>query len=117
MIAAAACLLGFTHISRWALDRSSRVDLTFSIVAFAFVGVAIAEIGTMQATTPEAWGLWVKWCHIPLGIMIIAIVVFVRQFLGSGRMWLAAVVIAMRLLILVIDLGSEPNINFDRIDS
>jgi PAS domain S-box-containing protein len=117
MIAAAACLLGFTHVSRWALDRSSRVDLTFSVVAFAFVGVAIAEIGTMRAATPEAWGFWVKWCHLPLGIMIIAIVVFVRQFLGSGRAWLAAVLIATRLLILVINLGSDPNINFDRIDS
>jgi two-component system sensor kinase FixL len=117
MIAAAACLLGFAHVSRWALERSSGVDLTFSVIAFAFVGVAIAEIGTMQATTPESWGQWVKWCHIPLGIMIIAIVVFVRQFLGSGRAWLAAALIATRLLILVIDLGSEPNINFDRIDS
>jgi two-component system sensor kinase FixL len=117
VIAAAAGLLGFTHAARWSLDRTARTDLTFAILAFAFVGVAITEIGTMQATTPEAWGRWVKWCHLPLAVLVISIVFFVRQVLGTGRIWLMALLIAMRVLILAINFGSDPNINFDRIDS
>ena len=47
VISAAACLLGLMHFSQWVADRSSRVDLTFSLVAFAVVAVAIAELHTM----------------------------------------------------------------------
>jgi hypothetical protein len=117
VIAAAASLLGLLHFARWAMDRTARADLTFSIVAFAFVGVAITEIGTMQAGSPEAWGVWVRWCHLPLAIMIIGTVVFVRQYLGTGRAWLATAIIALRLLILAINFGSDPGMNFERIDT
>jgi two-component system sensor kinase FixL len=117
MIAAAASLLGLLHFARWAMDPTARADLTFSIVALAFVGVAISEIGMMQAGSPEDWGLWVQWCHLPLAILIIATVIFVRQYLGTGRAWLAAVIIALRLVILAINFGSDPNFNFDRIDT
>jgi two-component system sensor kinase FixL len=117
VIAAAAGLLGFTHAARWSLDRTARVDLTFSILAFAFVGVAVAEIGTMEARTPEAWSSWVRWCHLPLAIMIIAIVVFVRQCLGTGRAWLAALIIAARIVILAVNFGSDSSINFDRVET
>ncbi len=117
VIAAAASLLGLLHFARWAMDRSARADLTFSIVAFAFVGVAVTEIGTMQSGSPEEWGLWIKWCHLPLAILIIGTVVFVRQYLGTGRTWLAAAIILLRLLILAINFFSDPNINFERIDT
>jgi two-component system sensor kinase FixL len=117
MIATGALLLGLMHLARWSMDRSARVDLTFSIVALAFVGVAIAELGTMHAHTPGAWGQWVKWCHVPLAVMIIGTIVFVRQYLGSGRTWLAYLLIGLRLLILAINLVVDPNVNFERIDS
>ena len=117
MIATGALLLGLMHLARWSMDRSARVDLTFSVVALAFVGVAIAEVGTMHAHTPDAWGLWVKWCHVPLAVMVIGTIVFVRQYLGTGRAWLATLIIGMRLLILAINLAVYPNVNFERIDS
>ena len=117
MIATGALLLGLMHLARWSMDRSARVDLTFSIVALAFVGVAIAELGTMHAHTPGAWGQWVKWCHVPLAVMIIGTIVFVRQYLGTGRAWLAYLLIGLRLLILAINLVVDPNVNFERIDS
>jgi PAS domain S-box-containing protein len=117
VIAAAAFLLGLMHLSRALVDRALRADLTFAVVAFAFVGVAVTELQGMQAATPEAWGAWVKWCHLPLAVLVIGTVVFVRQYLGAGRAWLATLVIVLRILILGINLGSDPNINFERIDS
>ena len=117
MIATGALLLGLMHLARWSMDRSARADLTFSVVALAFVGVSIAELGTMHARTPEAWGLWVKWCHVPLAVLIIGTIAFVRQYLGTGRVWLAYLVIGMRLVILAINLFADPNVNFERIDS
>ena len=117
MIATAAVLLGLMHLSRWAMDRSERVDLTFAIVALSFVGVSIAEIGTMQARSADAWVFWVRWCHLPLAVMIVATVVFVRQYLGTGRKWLAGAVIGLRLVILCLNFILDPSVNFERVDS
>ncbi len=117
IITTAALLLGLMHLARWSMDRQARADLTFSVVALSFVAVAITELGTMHAVSPETWGQWVKWCHLPLAIMVIGTVAFVQQYLDTGRAWLAALVIGLRLLIFAINFVSDPNINFDRIDS
>ena len=117
VISAAAFLLGLMHFSRWVVDRSSRVDVTFSLVAFAFVAVAIAELHTMYARSPAEWGALVKVTHLPLAALIVCTVAFVRQYLGTGRSWLAGLVIMLRVLILAINAGTDVNINFERIDT
>ena len=117
VISAAAFLLGLMHFSRWVVDRSSRVDVTFSLVAFAFVAVAIAELHTMYARSPAEWGALVKATHLPLAALIVCTVAFVRQYLGTGRSWLAGLVIMLRVLILAINAGTDVNINFERIDT
>jgi len=117
VISAAAFLLGLMHFSRWVVDRSSRVDVTFSLVAFAFVAVAIAELHTMYARSPAEWGALVKVTHLPLAALIVGTVVFVRQYLGTGRSWLAGLVIMLRVLILAINAGADVNFNFERIDT
>jgi signal transduction histidine kinase len=117
VIAAAAFLLGLMHLSRAVIERSLGSDLTFAAISMAFVGVATTELQQMLADSPEAWGAWVRWNHLPLAVLIIGTVVFVRQYLGAGRAWLAWSVIILRLVILVINFASDPNINFERIDS
>jgi signal transduction histidine kinase len=117
VIAAAAFLLGLMHLSRAVIERTLRADLTFAVVAFAFIGLATTELQTMLADSPQAWGAWVKWSHLPLAVVIIGTVLFVRQYLGTGRAWLAWSVIALRLVILGINFTSDPNVNFERIDS
>src|SRR5262245_19385659 len=117
MIAAGAMLLGIVHACRWFLDREARVDLTFAVVAFCFTGVAFAEIGGMHAGTPEAWGEWLRWCHLPLFGLIVGTVLFVDQYLGTGRRWLLWTIIGLRALILVLNFSIAPNFNFSAIDS
>src|SRR5262245_45967510 len=117
MIAAGALLLGIVHACRWFLDREARVDLTFAVVAFCFTGVAYAEIGGMHAGTPEAWGQWLRWGHLPLYGLIVGTVLFVDQYLGTGRRWLLWSIIGLRTLILVINFSVAPNFNFAAIDS
>jgi signal transduction histidine kinase len=117
VIAAAAFLLGLMHLSRSVIERSLGSDLTFAVISMAFVGVATTELQTMLADSPEAWGAWVRWTHLPLAVLLIGTVVFVRQYLGAGRAWLAWSLIILRLAILGINFASDPNINFERIDS
>ena len=117
VISAAAFLLGLMQFTRWAADRRSSVDLTFSIVAFAFVAVAVAELHTMYAQSPSEWAALVKFIHLPMAVLIVGTVIFVRQYLRAGRVWLAGLVIMLRVLILAINAGSDVNVNFERVDS
>ena len=50
---AAALLLGIVHALVWAHDRQARANLAFALVAISIVGVAITELGMMQAHTAE----------------------------------------------------------------
>lgn len=115
--AAAALLLGIVHACAWALDRRSWGNLAFALVAFAVAAIVPTELGMMYARTPEEWAWWVRWCHLPIYFATIGVVLFVRLYFGTGRWWLAWTIIAIRTLILVMNFATEPNFNFERVDS
>lgn len=117
MIAAFAALLGIVHLARWALDRESRVDLTFSLVAFCFVGVAFGELVCMHALTAADWGEAVRWLHVPLWGLVVFTVLFVHQYLGAGKPWLVWAIIGVRTVILAINFATDSNFNFAKIHS
>jgi len=118
MIAAGALLLGLVHVTRWLLDPEARANLAFAILAFSFVGVAVAEVGGMHAQDAAEWGAWLRWCHIPLFGLFTGLAVFVHIYLGTGRRWLLWTLIGLRGAILLINMfTSLPNVNFDAIYS
>lgn len=117
VIASAAGLLGLLHLVRGVMDRESNVDPIFSLTAFCFVGVAYTELQSMHARTPEEWAFWVRWCYLPVTGMIVSLVLFVRNYLGTGRAWLANLLIGLRLAILGINFVHDPLIAFDHVDS
>ncbi len=115
--ASAAFLLGLVHLSRWTMDRRAWADLTFSVVSFCFVGVAFTELQSMYARTPDQWAFWVRWCHAPLFGAIAGTVLFVRLYFGTGRIWLAASVIVLRVVIVILNFASDSNVNFEHVNS
>jgi PAS domain S-box-containing protein len=117
VIAADALLLGLMHFVRGVMDRRWGVDLLFALTALCFVGVAYTELLSMHAASAEEWVYWIRWCYLPLTGMLIGLVLFVRRYLGTGRAWLIALLIGLRLLILVINAFHDPAIAFDRVDS
>src|SRR4051794_14405972 len=118
MAAGAALTLAVVHLLVWAFDRTARANLMFSIIALAVAGMAPTELGMMQARSPEEYGLWVRWFHVPLFFAIVGMVLFVRLHLGTGRAWLAWTVIAMRSVVLVGNfLLPQPNFTWREIQS
>lgn len=101
MAAAASLTLAIVHLLVWAFDRTARANLLFSIIALAVAAMAPTELGMMHAASPEEYGLWVRWFHVPLFFAIVGMVLFVRVHLGTGRAWLAWAVIGMRSVVLV----------------
>jgi len=118
MAAGAALTLAVVHLLVWAFDRTARANLMFSIIALAVAGMAPTELGMMQAGSPEEYGLWVRWFHVPLFFAIVGMVLFVPLHLGTGRAWLAWLVVGMRSVVLVGNfLLPQPNFTWREIHS
>ena len=69
----------------------------------------------MRADTPAEFGLALRWIHIPIWVIIVSLVGFVRLYLRAGRPWLAWTVCGVRTLALILDFVFTPNLNFREI--
>src|SRR6266487_3151191 len=110
---AGACLtLAVIHIVVWWKDRTSRANLVFSVTAIAVAAFAAIEFAMMRAETPEQFSIAVRWVHVPVWVITVSLVVFVRLYLKAGRLWLAWAVVGLRTLSLILNFTLSPNINF-----
>ncbi len=110
---AGACLtLAVIHIVVWWKDRTSRANLVFSVTAIAVAAFAAIEFAMMRAETPEQFGIAVRWVHVPVWVITVSLVIFVRLYLKAGRLWLAWAVVGLRTLSLILNFTLSPNINY-----
>lgn len=112
----AACLtLGVVHLYVWHKQRSEYGSLLFFALAVAAASVGAFELSMMRADTPQAYATALRWAHVPLAVGILALVGFVRFYLGAGRDWLAYVVSGLRLVALALNFATGVNLNFEGI--
>lgn len=115
MIAAACLTLAAMHFWIWLHLRQVWGHLLFTLSALGAAGVAAFELGTMLSQTPEAYAWNLRGAHVPLFILLVAIVWFVRVHLQAGREWLAWTIVATRVLALLINFFVGDNLNFTRV--
>jgi signal transduction histidine kinase len=115
--AGASLLLGIVHALVWVYDRRARGNLAFALAALGLGVAAILELQLLHAATPQQWGEIIWWLHLPMTLLIIGMAVFMRLYLGAGRLWLLGALIALRTTILILNFFSEPNFNFASIDA
>jgi signal transduction histidine kinase len=108
VVGAAALTLAAVHGLVWLLDRRGLANLAFCIVALSVAAIARIEFGMMQAGTAAEYAAWVRWLHVPLLFLTAGLVLFIRWHFGTGRAWLGWTVIAMRGVVSVANLASEP---------
>ena len=109
--------MGLAHAVLWVLERRRLANLCFSIVALAVAALAITELGMMHAASPAEYGRWVRWFHVPNACATLGLVVFVRLEFGTGRLWLAGAIIALRASLLVVNFLQDPNLNWSEISA
>ena len=102
-VAGGALTMAGAHAALWLMDRRARANLAFGIVALGVAGIAITELGMMHAASAAEYGRWVRWFHLPNAAAVIGLVAFVQLQFGSGRLWLAGVVVGMRTLVLALN--------------
>jgi len=118
-VAAGVCFgLAGLHLVVWLRSRDSAANLLFSIAASAAGAAALVEIALMRAGTAAEYGEVLRWLHVPVAVVVISIVWFIRLHLRAGRLWLAWTVSGLRVLVLMANfLTSSPNATFREITS
>jgi len=69
----------------------------------------------LNATTVEQYQLLMQWIHVPVWVLTISFVAFVRLYLHAGRPWLAWSIYALRTLVLILNFTFPASINFNGI--
>jgi signal transduction histidine kinase len=115
-VVAGICLaLAGVHLLVWLWLRSAWVSLVFSLSAIAAAACALVELMLMQAASPEAFGALLRWVHPWTALMVVLLVWFIRLYLGEGRIWLAWLICAVRVVALGVNFAQSPNLNFREI--
>ena len=114
---AAAMVLAVLCGLMWWLDRRDTASLMLCILGISTALAAYIELGLMHATTPEEFGAWIRWYHLPLFPALVAQVLFVHTYLESSTKWLMWGVILTRGFIFVANFSLYPNYHFSSIES
>src|SRR5882724_2632801 len=108
-----ACLtLAAMYLAVWCKQRESWVHLLFSCSAIAAAAVSAFELGMMNAQTVERYQALVRWIHVPVWVLTLSFVAFVRLYLHAGRRWLAWSIYGLRTLVLILNFIFPVSINF-----
>jgi PAS domain S-box-containing protein len=115
---AAACLtLAAIYLVVWCKQREGWAHLLFSVTAVAAAAIAAFELAMMHAGTVGQYEALLRWIHVPVWVLTLSFVAFVRLYLHAGRPWLAWSICSLRTLVLIVNFSVTPNINFRRITS
>ena len=112
MAAAASLTLGLVHLMVWWQNREKTDRLLFFAMTWATAWMAYCELGMMKARAPEEFATMLRWYHVPVWLNFIAVAGFVLIHLRAGRLWLAALALAMRTITLGINFAFPPALNF-----
>jgi len=110
---AAACLtLAAFYFVVWLKQRENWVHLLFSCSALAAAAISAFELWMMNAREVDQYELLVRWIHVPVWVLTVSFVAFVRRYLHTGREWLAWSIYGVRTLVLILNFSFPVSINF-----
>jgi hypothetical protein len=72
----------------WLIERRDLATLMLCTVGIATAAAGYAELGLMHSATVAEYGEWLRWYHVPIFFAVIAQLLFVHYYVGTGRLWL-----------------------------
>src|SRR5262245_12680265 len=113
---AAACLtLAGFYFAVWCKQRQSPMYLVFSCSAIAASAISAFELWMLNSRTVDEYEQLVRWIHVPVWVLTLSFVAFVRLYLRAGRPWLAWSIYVLRTLVLILNFSFPVSINFNTI--
>lgn len=87
----------------------------FVIATASVAAIAMAELCMMRATSVDEFARAQRWVHVPIFVLVVALVCFVRFYFHTGRLWLGVTAGAVRFVSLIINFVFPPSLNFREI--
>ena len=115
--AAAALVLAAVFGFVWLGDRRELSSLMLCLLGVGVATYVYCDLGLMRSTTPAEFGAWHRWNHVPAFLVVAGQVLFVRTYLGTGRVWLIWALIFARAVILVVNFSVYPSFTYAEITS
>jgi hypothetical protein len=115
MVASAYLTLATVHLVIWLQQSNQRAHLLFSVTAISVAAIAACELLLIHAQSPEQFGRVIWWAQFPVFFLVVSIVGFVRLYFSAGRLWLGYAACGLRLLALIINFFSTPDLNYKQI--
>ena len=115
MVASACLTLAAVNLLVWCKKRTAWANLLFSSTAVGTAALAFCELWMMRAETPGEFGTALRWLHVPVWVLLVSLVGFVRLYLRAGRPWLAWSFVGLRTLSLLLDFLVGQNLNYREI--
>lgn len=110
-------MLALMHLLVWCRDRRSWANLCFAVTVFGAIGLAVCEMITMATDSAEVFGRAIRWTHLVYAIGVAGSLGFVHFSFGTGRRWLLALAIGLRLLVVVANFTTGLNLHIAAIHS
>lgn len=111
MAGACATLCG-VYLVVWTRRRTEFEHLSVALASGAVATMAVIERAVLHVTDPDLFATLVRWFHVPMLVLLVALVVFARLRYGVGSLWLASAAIGSRLVSLVANFTTGVNVNF-----
>ncbi len=116
-MSAASLTLGIVHLFVWFKQKSQLAHLLFFALAASTTAFGVFELMIMHAPSVAAYATTLRWAHLPLAMVVLSIVWFVRFHFNAGRLWLAWAACGFRLLGLALNFLTGVNLNFSEVTS
>jgi PAS domain S-box-containing protein len=117
MSAAVSLTLATIYLLIWFRERLSWAYLCFFVLAAGVIGLAAGELAAMYAPSPVAYGTAVRWSHLAFGFVVFGSLGFVHFYFGTGKGWLLAPALGLRLLAVVMNFSTGINLHIGSIKS
>lgn len=115
MLASMCLTFTMLHLFIWAKGIQPWANLSFAAAAVAVAVITGMELMAMRATSIEQMAIILRWAHLPILVLSVAIVCFMRFYFDAGRSWLARTTIGLRMFALILSFTTGQNLFFSEI--
>jgi len=116
LVTALSLVFGLVHLLVWWTHEREGAHLSLAIAAFSLAFLTLLERVILFNAIPAQIALVIRWMHVPLAVLVAALLVAVHTTFGLGATWLAVTAMGLRLLALLLNFTTGVNLNFLAID-
>jgi two-component system sensor kinase FixL len=115
MLASSYLTLALLPLFIGARGIQARANFSFAVAAIAVAVITGIELMAMRTTSTEQMATLLRWVHLPILVLWVGIVCFVRFYFDAGRSWLAWTGGGLRVLALILSFTTGQNLFFKEI--